>query len=162
VIETDLGEFIIQLRGEPPAHIITPAVHLRKEEVSETFHETLGTPATTDIPVMTAAARKRLRRYFLEADIGISGINFGVVESGTLCIVTNEGNGRMVTTLPPVHIALMGIERLVPSMKSTHPASQVIRMDLKRDTWSWLTMVVMRSGIHPWRRHYYASAAEPV
>jgi L-lactate dehydrogenase complex protein LldF len=116
VIETDLGEFIIQLRGEPPAHIITPAVHLRKEEVSETFHETLGTPATTDIPVMTAAARKRLRRYFLEADIGISGINFGVVESGTLCIVTNEGNGRMVTTLPPVHIALMGIERLVPSI----------------------------------------------
>jgi L-lactate dehydrogenase complex protein LldF len=116
VVETDLGEFIIQLRGEPPAHIITPAVHLRKEEVGETFQDKLGIPFTTDITVMTAAARKRLRRYFLEADIGISGINFGVVESGTLCIVTNEGNGRMVTTLPPVHIALMGIERLVPSM----------------------------------------------
>lgn len=116
VIETDLGEFIIQLRGEPPAHIITPAVHLRKEQVGDTFKEKLGIPYTTDIAAMTVAARKRLRRYFLDADIGISGVNFGVAETGTLCIVTNEGNGRMVTTLPPVHIALMGIERLVPSM----------------------------------------------
>jgi L-lactate dehydrogenase complex protein LldF len=116
VVETDLGEYIVQLRGEPPAHIITPAVHLRRGQVGETFHHKLGIPLTDDIPTMTAAARRELRRVFLEAEIGLSGVNFGVAESGTLCIVTNEGNGRMVTTLPPVHIALMGIERLVPTL----------------------------------------------
>jgi L-lactate dehydrogenase complex protein LldF len=117
VVETDLGEYIVQLRDERPAHIITPAVHLRKEDVGATFHEKLGIPYTDDIQTMTAAARERLRQTFLEADIGVSGVNFGVADSGTMCIVTNEGNGRMVTTLPPVHIALMGIERLVPSME---------------------------------------------
>jgi L-lactate dehydrogenase complex protein LldF len=116
VVETDLGEFIIQLRGERPAHIITPAVHLRRGDVSQTFSEKLGLPPTEDIAVMTAAARATLRETFLSAQIGISGVNFGVAETGTLCIVTNEGNGRMVTTIPPVHIALMGIERLVPSL----------------------------------------------
>lgn len=126
VIETDLGEYIIQLRGEPPAHIITPAVHLRRQEVGETFRDKLGIPYTTDIPAMTAAARKRLRRYFLDADIGISGVNFGVAETGTLCIVTNEGNGRMVTTLPPVHIALMGIERIVPTMNDLELMLQLL------------------------------------
>lgn len=117
VVETDLGEYIVQLREERPAHIITPAVHLRKEDVGATFHEKLGIPYTDDVQTMTAAARERLRQTFLEADIGVSGVNFGVADSGTMCIVTNEGNGRMVTTLPPVHIALMGIERLVPSME---------------------------------------------
>ena len=116
VVETDLGEYIIQLRGEPPAHIITPAVHLRKEQVGATFEDKLGIPYTEDVITMTAAARERLRQTFLEADLGISGVNFGVAESGSLCLVTNEGNGRMVTTLPRIHIALMGIERLVPTM----------------------------------------------
>ena len=114
-VETDLGEYIVQLRDEKPSHIITPAVHLRREEVGETFHEELGIPLTTDIPTLTNAARATLRKTFLDADIGLSGVNFGVAESGALCIVTNEGNGRMVTTLPPVHIALMGMERLVPT-----------------------------------------------
>jgi L-lactate dehydrogenase complex protein LldF len=117
VVETDLGEFIIQLRGEHPAHIITPAVHLSRSEVGRTFQEKLGLPFTEDVSTMTASARKELRQIFLKADLGISGVNFGVAETGTLCIVTNEGNGRMVTTLPPVHIALMGLERLVPSME---------------------------------------------
>jgi L-lactate dehydrogenase complex protein LldF len=116
VVETDLGEFIIQLRGESPAHIITPAVHLRKEEVGATFQDKLGIPYTEDIPTMTEAARESLRQSFFKADIGLSGVNFGVAESGMICLVTNEGNGRMVTTLPPVHIALMGIERLVPTL----------------------------------------------
>jgi len=116
VVETDLGEYIVQLRGEHPAHIITPAVHLRRSEVGHTFQEKLDLPYTEDIPTLTMAARRQLRQVFLEADLGISGVNFGVAESGTLCLVTNEGNGRMVTTLPPVHIALMGIERLVSSM----------------------------------------------
>jgi L-lactate dehydrogenase complex protein LldF len=117
VVETDLGEYIVQLRQEPPSHIITPAVHLRRQDVGKTFHEKLGIPMTDDIVQMTAAARLALREVFLKADIGISGVNFGVAETGALCIVTNEGNGRMATTLPPVHIALMGIERLVPTLK---------------------------------------------
>ncbi len=116
VVETDLGEYIVQLRGERPAHIITPAVHLSRKEVGQTFHEKLGEPLTEDIPTMTAVARRILRNVFLKADIGISGVNFGVAETGTLCILTNEGNGRMVTSVPPVHIALMGIERLVPAL----------------------------------------------
>lgn len=116
VIETDLGEYIVQLRHEKPSHIITPAAHLRKEQVAELFHEKLGIPYTTDIPTLTAAARKVLREVFLTADIGISGVNFGVVETGGICIITNEGNGRMVTTLPRVHIALMGMERIVSNL----------------------------------------------
>ncbi len=116
VVETDLGEYIVQLRGEKPAHIITPAVHLRRHEVGQLFQEKLGIPFTDDISVLTSAARKLLREVFLTADVGISGVNFGVAETGTLCIVTNEGNGRMVTTVPPVHIALMGMERLVPTL----------------------------------------------
>ncbi|HSB67205.1 MAG TPA: LutB/LldF family L-lactate oxidation iron-sulfur protein [Anaerolineales bacterium] len=116
VVETDLGEYIVQLRGEPPSHIITPAVHLRRQDVGKLFQEKLGVPYTEDISVMTNLARQTLRQVFLNAEVGISGVNFGVIETGTLCLVTNEGNGRMVTTLPPVHIALMGIERLVPGM----------------------------------------------
>lgn len=115
-VETDLGEYIVQLRGERPSHIITPAVHLRRGDVGKLFAEKLGIPYTEDIPVLTNTARKVLREIFLTADIGISGVNFGVVESGTLALVTNEGNGRMCTTIPPVHVALMGIERLVPSL----------------------------------------------
>ena len=115
-VETDLGEYIVQLRHEPPAHIITPAVHLSRAEVGQTFQEKLNVPYTDDIPTLTAIARGVLRQTFLNTDIGLSGVNFGVAESGTLCLLTNEGNGRMVTTLPPVHIALMGIERLVPTL----------------------------------------------
>ncbi|MBK6645028.1 MAG: LUD domain-containing protein [Anaerolineales bacterium] len=116
VVETDLGEYIVQLRKERPSHIITPAAHLKKEQVAQLFHEKLGIPYTEDIPTLTATARKVLRQVFLTADIGISGVNFGVAETGGICIVTNEGNGRMVTTLPKTHIALMGIERLVPNL----------------------------------------------
>lgn len=117
VVETDLGEYIIQLRHERPAHIITPAVHLRRSDVARTFQDELGLPYNDDIPTMTAAARVIMRQTFLQADVGVSGVNFGVVENGALCLVTNEGNGRMVTSLPPVHIALMGIERLAPTMQ---------------------------------------------
>jgi L-lactate dehydrogenase complex protein LldF len=116
VVETDLGEYIVQLRGEPPSHIITPAVHLRRQDVGKLFQEKLGIPYTEEISSMTDIARKILREVFLSADVGLSGVNFGVAETGTICLVTNEGNGRMVTTLPEIHIALMGIERLVPSM----------------------------------------------
>ena len=114
-VETDLGEYIVQLRGETPSHIITPAVHLRREDVSLTFQQKLQMPPTDDVAAMTAVARRTLRQTFLTAGMGLSGVNFGVAETGSLCLVTNEGNGRMVTTLPPVHVALMGMERLVPT-----------------------------------------------
>ncbi len=117
VVETDLGEYIVQLRHEKPAHLITPAVHLRRHEVGALFQEKLGLPYTEDIPTLTAAARRVLRQVFLTADVGVSGVNFGVAETGTICIVTNEGNGRMCTTMPPVHIALMGMERLLPTLQ---------------------------------------------
>ena len=116
VVETDLGEYIVQLRNEKPSHIITPAVHLRRQEVAQLFHDELGIPYTEDIPTLTEAARQTLREVFLSADVGVSGVNFGIAESGSLCIVTNEGNGRMVTTLPSTHIAVMGMERLLPTM----------------------------------------------
>ena len=116
VVETDLGEYIVQLRGEKPAHIISPAVHLRRDDVGRLFHEKLGIPYTEDIPTLTSAARNVLRDVFLTADVGISGVNFGVAETGGICVVSNEGNARMVTTLPPLHIALMGMERLVRNL----------------------------------------------
>ena len=116
VVETDLGEYIVQLRHERPAHIITPAVHLRRSDVGQLFHEKLGIPYTEDIPTLTTTARKVLREVFLTADVGISGVNFAIADTGGFCIVTNEGNGRMITTLPRVHIALMGMERLVRNL----------------------------------------------
>jgi L-lactate dehydrogenase complex protein LldF len=117
VVETDLGEFIVQLRKETPSHIITPAVHLRREDVAETFNQLLDMPYTTDIRAMNDVAHHELRQVFLTAEVGFSGVNFGVAETGTLVLVTNEGNGRMCTTVPPVHIALMGIERLLPTLE---------------------------------------------
>jgi L-lactate dehydrogenase complex protein LldF len=116
VVETDLGEYIVQLRNEKPAHIITPAVHLRREDVGKLFHEKFGIPYTEDIPTLTTSARQVLREVFLTADVGISGVNFGIADTGGICIVSNEGNARMVTTLPPVHIALMGMERLLRNL----------------------------------------------
>lgn len=116
VIETDLGEFIVQLRNEPPSHILTPAVHLRRQDVAKVFNEKFEMPITDDVRIMNDVARKELRQIFLDADVGITGVNFGVSETGTICLVTNEGNGRMVSTLPRIHIALMGIERMVPSL----------------------------------------------
>ncbi len=126
VIETDLGEYIVQLREEPPAHIISPAVHLTRHQVGQTFNEKLGVDYTNDIPTLTAIARRVLRQTFLEADIGISGVNVGVAESGTLCVVTNEGNARMCTTLPKVHIALMGIERMAPKLVDLAPILELL------------------------------------
>ncbi len=115
-VETDLGEFIVQLRGEKPSHIITPAVHLRREDVSALFQKQFGMAPTLNVKEMTNVARRELRRIFFSADVGLSGVNFGVAETGTLAIVTNEGNARLCTTLPRVHVALMGLERLVPTL----------------------------------------------
>ena len=118
VLETDLGEFIVQIDHDHPSHIVAPIIHKSKEQVAESFRTKLGAADDDlkDVPSMTAFARRTLRAGFLKADMGISGGNFGVAETGSLCIVTNEGNGRLTTTLPRVHVALMGIERLVPTL----------------------------------------------
>jgi len=125
-VETDLGEYIVQLRREPPSHILTPALHLSRQAVAETFRSELGLQVTSEVSDLTRAARKSLREVFLSAPIGVTGVNFGVAETGTLCLVTNEGNGRMVTALPPVHIALMGIERLVPTLSDLRVMLQML------------------------------------
>jgi L-lactate dehydrogenase complex protein LldF len=116
VVETDLGEYIIQLAGETPSHIIAPAIHKTREQVAALFHEYLGIEPTDDIRVLTRAAREALRQQFLRADLGISGVNFGVANEGAVVLVTNEGNGRLTTAVPRIHVALMGIERVVESL----------------------------------------------
>jgi L-lactate dehydrogenase complex protein LldF len=113
-IETDLGEYIIQLAGETPSHIVVPAIHKTKRQIADLFVEKLGIPLTDDVATLTEAARGALRRRFAEADIGISGVNFGVAETGTILILENEGNARLTTSLPRAHIALMGIEKVIP------------------------------------------------
>ncbi|MBK8986774.1 MAG: iron-sulfur cluster-binding protein [Chloroflexi bacterium] len=115
-VETDLGEWIIQLSQEPPYHIIAPAVHKTKGQVIELFeHESGESLSAADIPALTAVARRMLRAKFLAADMGVSGGNLAVAETGSVVLVTNEGNGRMVTTLPRVHVAVMGIEKIAPT-----------------------------------------------
>jgi L-lactate dehydrogenase complex protein LldF len=112
VTETDLGEYIVQLAKEHPSHIIAPAIHKTRNEIGKLFTEKLGIPFTTDPPTLTRAARKALREKFLNADMGISGCNLACAETGHITTVSNEGNIRMAGTLPRVHVALMGMERV--------------------------------------------------
>jgi L-lactate dehydrogenase complex protein LldF len=115
VTDTDLGERIVQLRHEPPSHIVLPAIHLKKEEIGELFHERLGTEkGASDPRYLTEAARQHLRQRFLEAGAGLTGVNFAVAETGGVVVCTNEGNADMGTALPPIHIACMGVEKLIP------------------------------------------------
>ena len=117
VMETDLGEYILQLAHEAPSHIVAPVVHKNKEEIADLFAEKHRTPRKTDIAALCREAREILRPSFLNADMGISGANFLIAETGSALIVTNEGNGRLVTTLPRVHVAITGIEKVVPTLE---------------------------------------------
>jgi len=117
VRETDLGEYIIQEAKETPSHIIAPAIHRTKEQVADLFESLHKLPRKDDIAEMTREAREILRPSFLTADMGISGANFMVAETGTTMIVTNEGNGRMTTTMPRVHVAIAGIEKVLPTLE---------------------------------------------
>ena len=128
VVETDLGEFVVQLAGDRPSHIIAPIVHWSRQRVAALFERKLGASPeeTRDVASLCALARRVLRDEFVAADMGVSGVNFGVAETGTLCIVTNEGNGRMCTSLPRVHVALMGIERIVPTQDDLAVMLQVL------------------------------------
>lgn len=117
VYETDLGEYIIQLAGETPSHLVAPALHKSKEDVAQLFAAKLGVAYDEDIERMAATAREVLRDKFMQADLGISGANFLVAETGTLVIVTNEGNGRLCTSAPRMHIGITGMEKVIPSMQ---------------------------------------------
>jgi len=118
VVDTDLGEWIVQLREEPPSHIVMPAIHTKREEIGELFHEKIGTEkGATDPQYLTEAARQELRQRFLSADAGITGVNFAVSETGGFVVCTNEGNADLGTSLPKLHIACMGIEKLIPRQK---------------------------------------------
>ncbi len=114
IIETDLGEYIIQLAKERPSHIIAPAIHKTKSDIAKLFSEKLNVSPNLEPDQLTKVAREKLRNEFLSADMGISGVNFAVAETGTIVIVENEGNARLTTTIPKVHVALMGIEKVIP------------------------------------------------
>ena len=116
VVESDLGEYIIQLAGETPSHIIAPAVHKTREQIGQLLADKLGVPMTDDPVEMTATARSALRDVFLQSEMGVSGVNFGVASTGSLAIVTNEGNASLTVTAPRIHVAMMGIERVVPTL----------------------------------------------
>ena len=117
VAETDLGEFIIQLAGEHPSHIIAPAIHKTRNEIGKLFSEKLDIPFTTDPPKLTHQARKALRKKFLAADMGTSGCNLACAETGHIATVSNEGNIRMSSTMPKVHMAFMGMERVAARLQ---------------------------------------------
>ncbi len=116
-LETDLGEYIVQLAGEIPSHITAPALHKSRQEIGALFAEKLGIEYTESPEELTAIARNILRKKFLDADIGISGVNAAVADTGTICVVENEGNARLSVSLPKVHIAVMGIEKIVPDTR---------------------------------------------
>ncbi len=121
-IESDMGEYIVQLAGEKPSHIIMPAIHKTKQDIAKLFAKELpGVAYTEDVDALIQIGRRVLRRQFAEADIGLSGVNFCVAETGTLCLVENEGNGRMCTTVPRVHIAITGIEKVVEKLEHVPP-----------------------------------------
>jgi L-lactate dehydrogenase complex protein LldF len=125
-VETDLGEYILQLAGEHPVHIIAPAIEKTAGEVSALLSEVEGEPVPNELEALTQAARRQLREVFQTADVGVTGANFGVAETGTICLVTNEGNGRLVSALPPCHIAVMGMERLVPTLADLAPLLRLL------------------------------------
>src|SRR3984893_10216487 len=116
VVESDLGEYIVQLREEAPYHLVFPAMHLTRHEISDLFQEKLHSQPTDSPEELTMIARRELRMKYLQADMGISGANFGVAETGMISITENEGNARLTTALPKVHVALMGIEKIVPKL----------------------------------------------
>lgn len=126
VVETDLGEFIAQLADDTPSHIIAPVLHWVRQDIGELFAKELGVAYTEEPTELNAIAREHLRRIFLEADVGISGVNMAVAESGSVILVTNEGNGRFTTTAPRVHIALMGMERIVPKWEDAAVILEVL------------------------------------
>jgi iron-sulfur cluster protein len=138
-LETDLGEWIIQLAGQRPSHMVMPAIHMFKEEVAELFGKVTGRQEPAEIEHLVRVAREQLRQGYLDADMGISGANIAVAETGGIALVTNEGNARLVTTLPKIHVALVGIEKLVPKLED---AARILQVLPKNATGQLLTSYV--------------------
>src|SRR5207253_1254858 len=146
-LETDLAELIVQLDGDSPSHILVPAIHRNRTEIRDIFQRTIATGPLSDDPhELAEAARVYLRERFLDARVGVSGANFGVAESGTLCVVESEGNGRMCTTLPPVLVTIFGIEKLVPTFADLEVFLQLLprsstgeRMNPYTSLWTGVT-----------------------
>jgi len=142
VAETDLGEWIIQLSGQRPSHMVMPAIHMTRGEVAGVFSKETREDVPSDIPYMVKLARERLRRKFLSAEMGISGANIAVAETGTVVMVTNEGNGRLTTTLPPLHVVLVGLEKLVAGLLDTVPILEALpRSATGQKITSYVTML---------------------
>ena len=138
-LETDLGEWIIQLAGQRPSHMVMPAIHMFKEEVAELFSKVTGSNEPADIAHLVEVAREQLRQGYLDADMGITGANVAVAETGGIALVTNEGNARLVSTLPKIHVALLGIEKIVPTLED---AATIIRTLPKNATGQLLTSYI--------------------
>ena len=126
-LESDMGEFIVQLAGERPSHIVMPAVHKTKADIAQLFHDKLpGVDYTEDVDALIQEGRRQLRQRYREAGIGLSGVNFAAADTGSLWLVENEGNGRLSTTIPPVHVALMGIEKVLPRLEDLFPLMHLL------------------------------------
>ena len=137
IVETDLGEWIAQLAGDTPSHIVGPILHMNRKRIREVLSRTAGEELPPDVEALGSFARRRLREKFLTADIGITGANFGVAETGTVATVTNEGNARLVTSVPPVHVVVIGIEKLVPRFEDL---SVFVRLLARSSTGQKLTV----------------------
>ena len=141
-LESDMGEYIVQLDNEKPSHIIMPAIHKNARQVASLFHDKLGVEYTEDVDQLIQTGRRVLRQKFFEADIGVSGVNFAVAETGTLLLVENEGNGRMSTTVPAVHIAVTGIEKVVENLRDVVPLlSLLTRSALGQPITTYVNMI---------------------
>lgn len=142
VQETDLGEWIIQLSGQRPSHMVMPAIHMTRGEVAGVFSNETGRDLSDEIPVLVKVAREELRQKFLAADMGISGANIAVAGTGTIVMMTNEGNGRLTTTLPPVHVAVVGLDKLVSSIGDVAPILEALpRSATAQHLTSYVTMI---------------------
>ncbi|MBA4493358.1 LutB/LldF family L-lactate oxidation iron-sulfur protein [Paenactinomyces guangxiensis] len=155
-IETDLGEYIIQLANQAPSHIIIPAIHQTRRQIAELFSKEGGEQLSEETRVLTAFARRRLREKFLQAEIGMTGCNFAIAESGSVILFSNEGNGRMVTTLPKTHIVMMGMERIIPSWEDL----EVMANLLPRSATGQKLTVYMSAMTGPRRRGEWDGAEE--
>ncbi len=151
-METDLGEYIVQLAGQRPIHLVGPAMHLSAADIGKLFAEKLGMPYTETPEALIAEARKRLRQDYLDAGMGISGVNFGVAETGTLVVVENEGNGGLSMSAPPVHVAVMGIEKLIPRMTDLPVFLNLLARSATGQSLSTYTHFVQ--GVEPPRQLY--------
>jgi L-lactate dehydrogenase complex protein LldF len=142
VVETDLGEYIVQLRGETPSHLVGPAVHLTKDQIADLFQERHGGPRLDDGPALVADARRVLRERYFEADVGITGANFLVAESGSIVTVTNEGNAELTQGLPRTHICVTSIEKIVPTMEDAFTLLRLLARSATGQEFSAYTTVM--------------------